>query len=61
MATLYGMQNKKKYAYCQSHATTSAVLPDMGQTEKERGGAVEPGTGVITSSPINTIKMYHNR
>ena len=40
------MQNKKEYAYCQSYARTSAMLPDMGQTEKERGDshewAVEP-------------------
>jgi hypothetical protein len=34
--SLYGTQNKKKYAYNQSYARTSAVLPDMGQTEKER-------------------------
>jgi len=30
------MQNKKEYAHCQSYARTSAVLPDMEQTEKER-------------------------
>ena len=30
------MQNKKEYGYCQSYARTNAVLPDMGQTEKER-------------------------
>jgi hypothetical protein len=35
------MQNKKEYAYCQSYARTSAVLPDMGQTEKERGESRE--------------------
>jgi hypothetical protein len=28
------MQNKKEYAYCQFYARTSAVLPDMEQTEK---------------------------
>jgi hypothetical protein len=30
------MQNKKEYAYNQSYARISAVLADMGQTEKER-------------------------
>ena len=35
------MQNKKEYGYNQSHARTSAVLPDMGQTEKERGESHE--------------------
>ena len=35
------MRNKKEYAYCQSDARTSAVLPDMGQTEKERGESHE--------------------
>ena len=34
--TLHGMQNKKEYAYNQSYARTSAVLPDRGQMEKER-------------------------
>ena len=38
---LYLMQNKKEYACCQSYARTSAVLPDMGQTEKERGESHE--------------------
>ena len=28
------MQNKKKYAYNQSYARTSVVLPDMGQWRK---------------------------
>ena len=31
-----GTQNKKEYADNQSYARRSAVLPDMGQTEKER-------------------------
>ena len=35
------MQNKKEYAYCQSYARKSAVLPDMGVTEKERGKSHE--------------------
>ena len=35
------MQNKKEYAYNQSYARTSAVLPDMGQMEKERGESHE--------------------
>jgi hypothetical protein len=30
---LYRMQNNKEYAYCQSYVRTSAVLPDVGQTE----------------------------
>ena len=34
-------QSKKEYAYNQSSARTSAVLPDMGQTEKERGQSHE--------------------
>jgi hypothetical protein len=38
---LNGMRNKKEYAFCQSYARTSAVLPDMGQTEKERGESHE--------------------
>ena len=37
-----------EYAYCQSYARTSAAMPDMRQTEKERGesheGAVKPVT-----------------
>ena len=36
ICSLYLMQNKKEYAYSQSYARTSAMLPDMGQTEKER-------------------------
>ena len=28
------MQNKKEYAYCQSYARSSAVLPDMGRQKK---------------------------
>ena len=35
------MRNKKEYAYCQSYARTSAVLPDMGQAEKGRGESHE--------------------
>ena len=35
---LYEMQNKKEYAYNQSYARTSAVLPDMGQTENHMSG-----------------------
>jgi hypothetical protein len=35
------MQNKKEYAYNQSYARTSAVLPDMGQMKKERGASHE--------------------
>ena len=35
------MQNKKEYAYNQFHAKTSMVLPDIGQTEKERGQSHE--------------------
>ena len=35
------MQNKKEYAYNQSYARTSAVLPDMEQTVKERGESHE--------------------
>ena len=35
------MQNKKEYAYNQSYARTSAVLPDMEQIEKERGDSDE--------------------
>ena len=31
----------KEYAYNQSHARTSAALPDLGQTEKERGESHE--------------------
>ena len=31
------MQTKKEYAYNQSYARKSAVLPDMEQAEKERG------------------------
>ena len=38
---LQGKQNKKEYAYNQSYARTSAVLPDMGQKEKERGESHE--------------------
>ena len=38
---LKGTQNKKKLAYNQSSVMTSAVLPDMGQTEKERGESHE--------------------
>ena len=38
---LYGTQIKKEYAYNQSYASTSTVLPDMGQTEKERGESHE--------------------
>ena len=34
---LYGTQNKKQCAYNHSYARTSAVLPDMRQSEKERG------------------------
>ena len=34
--TLKGTQNKKEYAYNQSYARTSAMLPDMEQTGKER-------------------------
>ena len=34
--TLYGTQNKKEYAYNQSYARRTVVLPDMGQKEKER-------------------------
>ena len=41
MQTCYGMQYKKEYAYCQSYARISAVFPDMGQTEKERGESYE--------------------
>ena len=33
---LQGTQNKKEYTYNQSYARTSAMLLDMGQTEKER-------------------------
>jgi hypothetical protein len=35
------ISNKKEYAYSQSYAMTSAVLSDMGQTEKERGESRE--------------------
>ena len=38
---LYLMRNKKEYDYCQSYARTSAVLPNMNQTEKERGESHE--------------------
>ena len=38
---LQGKQNKKEYSYNQSYASTSAVLPDMGQTEKEKGESHE--------------------
>ena len=31
------MPNKMDYAYKQSYAGTSVVLPDMGQMDKERG------------------------
>ena len=51
---LYGVPNKKEYAYCQSHARTSALLPDMGQKE-EGPPSLWP---LITSSTINTIKMH---
>jgi hypothetical protein len=58
------MQNKKEYAYCQSYARTTAVLPDMGQTEKERGEsqewAMEPVV-VNTKQSNKYNKMYHNR
>ena len=33
---LLGREKKKEYAYNQSYARTSAVLPEMRQTEKER-------------------------
>ena len=36
-AVLKGTQNKKEYAYNQSYARKSEVLPDMGRTDKERG------------------------
>ena len=35
------MQYKKEYVYDQPYARTSAVLPDMEQTEKERGESQE--------------------
>jgi hypothetical protein len=35
------ISNKKEYAYNQSYAMTTAVLPDMVQTEKERGESHE--------------------
>ena len=38
---LQGTENKKEYAYNQSYARTSAVLPYMGQTEKKRGESHE--------------------
>ena len=38
---LEGTQNKKEYAYNQSYARTCAALPDMEQTEKERGESHE--------------------
>jgi len=38
---LYGMRYKKEYACCQSYARTSAVMPDMGHAEKERGESLE--------------------
>jgi hypothetical protein len=38
---LLGTQSKKEYAYNQSYARPGAVLPDMGQTEKERGESHE--------------------
>jgi hypothetical protein len=38
---LQGTQNKKEYAYIQSYGRTSVVLPDMGQTEEERGESHE--------------------
>ena len=38
---LQGAQNKKEYAYNQSSERRNAVLPDMGQMEKERGKSHE--------------------
>ena len=38
---LWGTQNKKEYAYNQSYARISAMLPDMGKTGKERGESHE--------------------
>jgi hypothetical protein len=38
---LYGKRYKKEYACCQSCARTSALLPYMRQTEKERGESHE--------------------
>ena len=38
---LLGTQDKKEYTFNQSYARTTAVLPDMGQTEKERGESHE--------------------
>jgi len=49
-----------EYAYCQSHARTSVVMPDMGQTEKERGGAAEP-LAVDNKQSNKYLKTYHNR
>ena len=39
--TIGNAKKKKEYAYNQSYVRTSAVLPDMGQTEKERGESHE--------------------
>ena len=50
------MQNKKEYAYCQSYARTSAVLPDMGQTEKERGESHEG-----TADPVAVDNKQSNK
>ena len=40
-ASVTSVANDKEYAYNQSYTRTSAVLSDMGQTEKERGESHE--------------------
>ena len=38
---------RREYAYNQSYAMPSAVLPDMGQAEKERGESHEWGLMIM--------------
>ena len=57
---LCGMQNKKEYAYCQSYVRTSAVLPDMGHTEKERGESHEWAAGPVAVDNKQSNKYNKN-
>ena len=45
-------QNKKEYAYNQSYARTCAVLPDMGQLEKERERGESHGSALMFMLPV---------
>ena len=57
---LQGTQNKKEYAYNQSYARTSAVLADMGQTEKEIGESHEWALMFVAhiNSLLNNIQWH---